>query len=720
MHWLDNIRWLFYVVLQKQHNNKRISESNNVLLGKVKENNNLKKLFKYILIFLLLVLLAVAAFVYTFDANQYKDEMAEVVGSIIGRPVSIRGDVDISVYPWIGVKINDMTIDNNSGFSRKKFASIGQFDISVRIIPLFQKQLDIDKLVMHRLAVDFEKNAAGENNWSDLSGATGGSSAVSEFGLVGLVLGGIELEDASFSWLDANTGKRFNVSKMSLNTEAVIKGLPLPVTLKAYVESNQPEWRAAVSAKANLEFNEDSPTFNANDLKLSVKAFLPGEKKSKVSFAMVSDSSINWQENTAKLTKTRFSIFGLILSGTFDVENIFSVPTIQGPLKVKTFEAGKLAKRLKIDITAMANSQSLKNISLKTSFKTDFDTIYLDDIYANVDKSHVKGFVHITDMSKAVIRYKLDVDKIAMHDYRPVDDDSENDEIMIPLDLIRSADLEGSLNVENVAFDDVELTEFYIASEIKDGILKANPVKMWVDESEVKAAMVLDARSTPLGKFVVSLKHVDARASINPLLKTIMGDDALVLDGMVNADVNIKTRGVSVAAHKASAQGAVKIDMDKVIVRGIDLDHASKSVVADYANKNKFRTRKSYVPEYKPDLGAEFNSLSASFKIANGKLVNKDLSLISEKANITGSGSIDFINSKLDYRPIIDIKVKSRVDIRDKLRDHLMEFHAQGTFENIKTTFEVDKYELLVGRLLIQESKARRNKQLNTRQKKLW
>lgn len=677
----------------------------------------MKKLFKFILILLLLVLLAVAAFVYTFDANKYKKEVAEIVGVIIGQPVSIKGNVDISVYPWIGIKLNDMVIKNNSGFSRKNFATIGQFDISVKIMPLLEKRLDIDKLVMHRLVIDFEKNAVGENNWSAFSGSDG---VESKYGLAGLVIGGVELADTTISWLDVSADKRFKISKMSLVTAAVVKGKPLPVTLKAYVRSNQPEWQAVVSVKTNLEFNDSTPTFKANNLKVSVKALLPGEEKNTVSFAMVSNSLINFQENTAKLTNTRFSIFGLIFSGTFDVDNIFSVPTIQGPLKVKEFEAGKLAEHMKIDIPVMANPKSLKHISLTTMFKTDFNNVYLDDITANIDDSLVKGFVHITDMDQAVVRYDLDVDKIDLHDYATADTTSAKAEIMFPLDLIRSANLEGTFDVKKVMLDDLELSEFHVSSNIKDDIVTANPVTMLIGESEFKAAMVLNARSIPLGEFAVEVKNVDAKASINPLLKNIMGDKTIVLDGIVNANANIKTKGASVARQKKSAKGTVTIDMAKTVIRGIDLNHASRFVVADYANNNNFRTRKSYVPEYEPDRDTEFNSLHASFQVSHGKLINSDLLLVSEDANISGSGSVDFINKKLDYSPVLDINVKSRIDIRDKLRDHPMEYHVLGGFGNLKTIFELDKYELLVGRLLIQESKTRRNKRLNTKKKRLW
>ena len=103
---------------------------------------------------ILLVVIAVAGFVYTFDANKYKEEIADLAEAATGRPVRIAGDMDISLYPWIGIKINDVTIENTSGFSNKTFATIGQFDVKVKIIPLLQKRLDIDKLVLPGLADD--------------------------------------------------------------------------------------------------------------------------------------------------------------------------------------------------------------------------------------------------------------------------------------------------------------------------------------------------------------------------------------------------------------------------------------------------------------------------------------------------------------------------------------------------------------------------------------
>lgn len=667
-----------------------------------------------------LLVIAVAGFVYTFDANNYKEEIAKLAESVTGRPINIAGDMDISLYPWIGIKINDVTIENTSGFSNKTFATIGQFDVRIKIMPLLQKRLDIDKLVLHQLALELEINTAGENNWSDFSGVSDNNNVEPESGLAGLTIGGIDVADSRLTWVDVNTGKQLKLSNLSLSTKVVSKGQPLPVELKAFVESNQPEWQAAVNAKTRLEFNDDSAVFDAKDLKLTVKALLPNTEMEKVTLAMVADSKINLQTRSAKLTNARLGVLGLVMGGTFDVENIFSVPVIQGPVKVKKFEAAKLAKHLNFDIPQMANAQSLGNITLTALFKTDFDSVYMENISANVDQSKVKGFVHITGLSQPVVRYELKADRINLDDYRLVKNELEQDETPLPLDFIRAADIEGVLDVEAITVGDTELHKVHMASNIENDIFNANPITMLVSEGEVKAAMRLDARETPAVSFVAEARQLDAKASINQLLTNILGDEAPVLSGRVDADANLKATGSSATALKTSAQGTIKVNMDKAIVKGIDFDHASYAVVADYAERNNFRVSRTFNVEHDPDRVTEFDRLHATFRVSKGKLINSDLLLESETVNVTGTGSLDFINGKLDYRPVIDMKVASTVNVRDKLRDHPMEYQALGSWGEITTEFDVNRYDLHMGRLMIQEAKANRNRRINSQSENSW
>lgn len=680
----------------------------------------IKTLLKIFAGVVVLVSAAVIGIVYSFDANNYKEEFADLAEAATGRSLSIAGDVDISLYPWIGLKVHDVSIENPDGFSDRAFATVGQFDVRVKIAPLLQRRLDIDKLVLHHLDLALENNTAGENNWSDISGASETGNVESKFGLAGLDIGSIEVMDSRITWLDKSSGKQFRISKLSLGTQAINTGQSLPIEMKAYVESNQPDWQAAVKATANLDMTNGQGVLVADDLKLIVKTLLPSQKMDTLSFVMVADSTIDLQAQTAKLNNARFSASGLVMSGVFDIEDIFSVPVIEGPIKVKAFKAEKLAKLFKFDVPKMSNERALNKISLSAAFKTDFETIRLDDISANVDDSRINGFVHIAAAPQSRVRYDLRIDQARLDDYIPVDNESVENESGLPLEIIRTIDLEGELEIASLAIGENTLEDVHVSSSIKNGFIKANPITMLVKGGELKAALQMDARKAPATAFVAELKNADADASINPLLKLVLGDETLTLQGPVNVDAALKAAGSSITALKKSARGTIKMNMDKVIVKGIDFEHASRAVVLDYAKRNDFRVSRTFKTKYTADSATEFNGLSATFKVSEGKLLNSDLSLVSDPVNVTGSGSLDFINGKLDYRPVIDMNVKNTTNIRDKLRDHPMQYHARGALGNLAYEFDADKYDLWVGRLMIQEAKAHRNRRINTQSAGSW
>ena len=680
----------------------------------------IKTLAKILAGLVLLFVIAVGVFLYTFDANNYKQEITELAGVMTGRTISIAGDMDISVYPWIGIKVNDVTVGNSAGFSNPVFATIGQLDVSVKIMPLLSRHLDVDKLVLHRLAVNFEKNAAGENNWSDFSEVSDSSEVESRFGLAGLAVGRIDLKEASMTWLNTNTGKQFKISKMSLGTRAVSKGQPLPIELKALVESSQPEWMAAVNAKTTLEFSQDSAVFDAKGLKLSVKALLPDTEMGKLTVAMVSDGTVDLQTQSAKLTNTKVGLLGVVMAGTFDVEHLFSVPVIQGPVKVKTFEAAKVAEHLKLEMPQLNNPQSLKKIKLTGNFKTDFNSVKLDDISALVDQSKVTGFVHVAGLSRPVIRYQLEADQLNLDDYLPAAAAADQDETLLPLDFIRAAALDGVLDIEALGVGGVEATGFQVTSNIESGIVNANPVTMQLHDGEVSAALRLDASETPVLSVTAEVREVDADGSLNPLLQNMIGDQAPVFSGRVDADINLSARGFSLPALQRSAKGSVKFEMGSGTIKGVDFNHASQSVVVDYAERNDFRVSRTFNEEYVPDSITEFKSLKANFRISKGRLVNDDLLMVSDTVDVTGSGAIDFVNAKLDYRPEIDMHVGNTGNIRDKLRDHPMMYHAHGAFGEVRVDFDVARYDLHLGRLMIQEAKAHRNRRINSEKQHSW
>ncbi|MDD9899815.1 MAG: AsmA family protein [Alphaproteobacteria bacterium] len=60
----------------------------------------MKKFAKYFAVLLLVVIIAAAAFVATFDVNQYKAKIETVAADSIGRPFSIGGDITLGLQAW--------------------------------------------------------------------------------------------------------------------------------------------------------------------------------------------------------------------------------------------------------------------------------------------------------------------------------------------------------------------------------------------------------------------------------------------------------------------------------------------------------------------------------------------------------------------------------------------------------------------------------------------
>ncbi|MBT8129629.1 MAG: AsmA family protein [Gammaproteobacteria bacterium] len=680
----------------------------------------MKTFFKLMAGLIVIVIIALAGFIFTFDANQYKTEITDQLESATGRQINIAGDLDISLYPWIGIKVNDVTVSNNEAFSNKAFLTVGQCDVRVKILPLLQKRLEIERLVLNRLSLNLEKNTAGEKNWAGLIGKSGSHQAGKGSGLAGLAIGGIDLKEASLRWLDRSTGKEYKITRLSMSADAVNNNQLLPVALKAFVESGHPEWMAAVNAKAKLAFDENTAMVDARDLKLTAKALLPNSGIDSIKIAMIADSTINLENSRASLSNARISLLGLVISGDVDIEDIFSFPRIHGPVKVKAFEAGQLAANLGFEMPQLANRSSLKSISLTANLYSDFDTLKLDNIAANLDQSKVKGFVHLENADKSLVRFDLEADRLNLDKYRLVSQPALSENKPIWLEVIRTIGLEGEVAIETANVDGIELKQLNVTTSIEDAVVNVNPISMRLHEGEVLAAIQIDAQESPALSLAAEARQVASESSINPLLQNILGGDALKLSGPVDVDIDLNAAGSGVAEWKTSARGTIKAWMTKGEIGGIDFNYASQSVVVDYSDRNDFRVSRTFNDEYVPDSITEFNNLSATFKVENGKLVNKDFLMISEPVNVTGSGSIDYVQRKLDYRPVIDMNVKNTGNIRDKLRDHPMEYHAHGLFGNVACDFNVEKYDLHLGRLMIQEAKANRNKRINRQTQGTW
>lgn len=121
----------------------------------------------------LIVLIVGAAIIIPLvvDPNDFKPQIAEAVKDKTGRDLSIPGKIGLSVFPWVAIDLGEVSLSNAKGFGDQAFASIQDLSIRVKLMPLLEKKVELDTIVVDGLSLYLSRDASGKTNWDDLAGA---------------------------------------------------------------------------------------------------------------------------------------------------------------------------------------------------------------------------------------------------------------------------------------------------------------------------------------------------------------------------------------------------------------------------------------------------------------------------------------------------------------------------------------------------------------------
>ena len=121
-----------------------------------------------LIVLAILVLAPVAAlvlFAALFDPNAYKPQIAEAVKRATGRDLALNGPVRLKLALHPAIEARDVAFANIEGGSRPQMATLDRLDAQIALLPLLQRRLEIDRLVLVRPDILLETNAEGRPNW---------------------------------------------------------------------------------------------------------------------------------------------------------------------------------------------------------------------------------------------------------------------------------------------------------------------------------------------------------------------------------------------------------------------------------------------------------------------------------------------------------------------------------------------------------------------------
>ena len=260
----------------------------------------MKKVIRYLVIGLgaaiVFLVASVAIFVAVFDANAYKQDLSDLVREQTGRELQFHGDVDLTIYPALGMKLGAMSLSNAEGFGAQPMIKVKAVSISVDVASLITLAPEIDKLVMRDLEINLITNKAGVTNWDDLlqpsspAGAEptaaekeGEASAKSDFEIKG-AFGGLDLENIKLLWLDEQAGDRFEIVDLDLGTGRIEPNKPFPLTLHLDASASG-DLDIVFDLKSQIEYLIDKQQLTLSDMALALNEFEIGGRLQLSDFA---------------------------------------------------------------------------------------------------------------------------------------------------------------------------------------------------------------------------------------------------------------------------------------------------------------------------------------------------------------------------------------------------------------------------------------------------
>ncbi len=130
----------------------------------------MRKIAIVIGIIVVVIVLAVGIFVATFNPNDYRGTVQTKLEQQLGRKVAL-GNMELGLFP-LRFRVYNLAIADDPKFSTRAFVQTQELSVSVKLLPLLSKSVQIDSLALERPSVELIKNAQGVWNFASIGQQT--------------------------------------------------------------------------------------------------------------------------------------------------------------------------------------------------------------------------------------------------------------------------------------------------------------------------------------------------------------------------------------------------------------------------------------------------------------------------------------------------------------------------------------------------------------------
>lgn len=652
------------------------------------------KITAFVLGGLVAVLAAVAAFILaTFDANKWKGEIAQLVKEKKERSLKIEGDLSLSLFPAIGVRLGKATLSEHK--SEQVFAAVDNARISLQLLPLLSKQVVVDTVALEGVKARVVRFKDGRLNIDDLL-AKDDKEPPARFDIAG-----VKFVNGELAWRDEKAGQDLILSSLNLETGRLANAASDKFDLSATLVSTKPHLALALKAAGEYRYDLDRKSYGgakldvrltgdlaemksldmtvtaaalqltgANEivldqLQLTAEGKAAGDafeaRLDAPTLALTAEKASGATVNASvKLAGAQRAVDAKIaLSGVEGKSQSLQVGELTLDLDARQGETtvkGRLASTLSANLEKqtvelpvfngelnVANPQMpMKSVRLPLSggMRADIDG-QTAALHANtqLDESKIAAKLNLTRFSPLALGFDVDIDQLNVDKYLPpksAETGEKKAETPLDFSALKGLNASGVVKIGQLQVSNVKAANVRLEIKAADGKLDVAPHSASLYDGSLTGALSVNANNNR-----IALKQSLANVSINPLMKDALDKD--VLEGRGNVALDVTSGGTTVAAIKKGLNGTASVNLKDGAIKGINLAKTFRE------SKALFSGRKDAVQEAKQTEKTDFSELSASFRIAGGVARNDDLSMKSPFIRLGGAGDIDIGEDRVEY-----------------------------------------------------------------------
>lgn len=614
---------------------------------------------------LTLVIVLVAAVILLVDPNDYRDEIERAVAAQTGRELVIGGDLELTYFPWIGLRVDNVKLADVPDFGKAPFFRAEHIRLGVQLLPLLQGDLVLDAITLERPQISLVRNTQGLGNWQTFAPPpqepvppTEQPPAAAEQGapapaqrmpplFLTASLGGLRIRDGRVTWNDRQSGQHAVLS--SLNTTVDEIRLGTPISIKA-------DWQGRIKESVDIDgqftgqliADPQLQHVDAQDLDLALKVAgeeIPGGSQQ---LRVRAQAAADLGQGSYRLTELRLEAAGAQITGQFVAQPVGDDIAASGQLQIPELNPREVLRRLGRDAPVTRDPDVLKRVSAKAQLRYRNGALTIEPLTVHLDDSTLTGEAKLRSPSGPAVDFDLSVDRIDIDRYRPPPGEGSQAAAtpaeaaaagagQLPLETLRTLDLNGHTHITSLKVNGATISDADVAIRARDGHLRAHPLTAALYGGTYQGDMRLDATGkAPRIELNERLSGVQA----GPLLTDTASFGKLL--GTADLNLQASTQGQAPKEWVQALNGLARFTFRNGAVKGINIAQTLREALA--------RLHGEPPPPREERVQTDFSELGGTLHLDGGTVRNSDFSAKTPLLRLQGGGKANLLAQTVDYR----------------------------------------------------------------------